>query len=285
MNKSHIFLFALITPVIFGGCGKAHVESSGSITTLPYRPKNIVSINPCADAILMEVADKSQIKAISHYSHEKTASSIDLNLAKQFPATFDTAEEVINFKPDLVIAGSHVAPPTVAALERLKIPVLNLGVPQSIEESKAQITLVANITHNANNGVLLNQKIDAAVKNAKSDKQIPALIWQANGLSPGAGTLADELLKIAGFKNKSSEYGVGMWGIVSLEPLIANPPKYLMTKMDADGSDTILTHPVLKKLSDKSKIVDFRPRYLTCAGPVMIDALGRLKQIRDENEK
>ncbi|WP_240008662.1 ABC transporter substrate-binding protein [Pseudaquidulcibacter saccharophilus] len=285
MNKAHIFLFALITPVIFGGCNKPHVESSGGITALPYRPRNIVSINPCADAILMEVADKSQIKAISHYSHEKTASSIDLNLAKQFPATFDTAEEVINFKPDLVIAGSHVAPPTVAALERLKIPVLNLGVPQSIEESKAQITLVANITHNANNGVLLNKKIDAAVKNAKSDKQIPALIWQANGLSPGEGTLADELLKIAGFKNKSSEYGVGMWGIVSLEPLIANPPKYLMTKMDADGSDTILTHPVLKKLSGKSKIVDFRPRYLTCAGPVMIDALGRLKQIRDENEK
>lgn len=285
MNKAHIFLFALITPVIFGGCNKTHMESSGGITALPYRPRNIVSINPCADAILMEVADKSQIKAISHYSHEKTASSIDLNLAKQFPATFDTAEEVINFKPDLVIAGSHVAPPTVAALERLKIPVLNLGVPQSIEESKAQITLVANITHNANNGVLLNQKIDAAVKNAKSDKQIPALIWQANGLSPGEGTLADELLKIAGFKNKSSEYGVGMWGIVSLEPLIANPPKYLMTKTDADGSDTILTHPVLKKLSGKSKIVDFRPRYLTCAGPVMIDALGRLKQIRDENEK
>ena len=285
MNKLHIFLFALITPVIFSGCDKAHVENNVGITSLPYRPQRIVSINPCADAILMEVADKSQIKAISHYSHEKTASSIDLKQAAEFPGTFDTAEEVINFKPDLVIAGSHVAPPTVAALERLKIPVLNLGVPQSIEESKAQITLVANITHNTNNGVLLNQKIDTAVQNAKSDKQIPALIWQANGLSPGAGTLADELLRTAGFKNKSSEYGVGMWGIVSLEPLIANPPQYLMTKMDADGSDTILTHPVLKKLATKSKIVDFRPRYLTCAGPVMIDALARLKQIRDENEK
>lgn len=285
MKNTHIFLFCLATSAIIGGCDKAQVETGKEITSLPFRPQRIVSINPCADAILLEVADKSQIKAISHYSHEKSASSVDLEQAAQFPTTFDTAEEVINFKPDLVIAGSHVALPTVAALERLKIPIVNLGVPQNIEESKAQITLIADITRNSQKGIELNQKIDDAVKNAKSDKQIPALIWQANGLSPGGGTLADELLKTAGFKNKSGDYGINMWGIVSLEPLIANPPKYLLTKMDADGSDTILTHPIIKKLGKKTKIVDFRPKYLTCAGPVMIDALGRLKQIRDENEK
>ena len=35
----------------------------------------IVSLNPCTDAILAEVADPAQLLAISHYSHDPRATS------------------------------------------------------------------------------------------------------------------------------------------------------------------------------------------------------------------
>ena len=39
-------------------------------------PHRIVSLNPCLDVILVHVADRAQIAAISHYSHEPSSSSI-----------------------------------------------------------------------------------------------------------------------------------------------------------------------------------------------------------------
>lgn len=285
MIKTHKFLLGLTTLAFLGGCLKPPQKVDGGVTSLPYRPLRIVSINPCADAILMQVADKSQIKAISYYSQDPKATSIDLSLASQFPKTFDTAEEVIAFKPDLVVAGAHVALPTVAALQRLKIPVVNVGVPKTIQESKEQISLLANITGNPQKGLAVNNNIDKAIQNAKSNTQIPAIIWQANGLTPGSETLANEMLNIAGFKNKSGDYGIKSWGNVPLETLLSDAPKILMTKDDKDGSDTILSHPVVKKVGTKILVVDYRPSYLTCAGPVMIDAFARLKQIHNQYEK
>ena len=47
----------------------------------------IVSLNPCADAILAEVADPAQLLAISHYSHDPRATSMPLAQARRFRAT------------------------------------------------------------------------------------------------------------------------------------------------------------------------------------------------------
>ena len=106
-------------------------------------PKHVVSINPCVDAILMEVADPAQIAGISHYSKDPRASSITPTQAARFAATSGTAEEVVALAPDLVIAGGHVAPATIAALKRMDIALLQLGVPDTIAEDRAQIRQIA----------------------------------------------------------------------------------------------------------------------------------------------
>jgi hypothetical protein len=45
----------------------------------------IVSLNPCSDAILAEVADPGQVLALSHYSRDPRSSSMDVGLARRFP--------------------------------------------------------------------------------------------------------------------------------------------------------------------------------------------------------
>ena len=64
----------------------------------------IVSLNPCTDAILAEVADPAQILAISHYSHDPQATSMDLAAALRFRATGGTVEEVLALAPDIARA-------------------------------------------------------------------------------------------------------------------------------------------------------------------------------------
>ena len=244
-------------------------------------PLRIVSINPCVDAILMHVADPAQIAGISHYSKDPRASSITMAQAARFAATSGTAEEVVALAPTLVIAGAHVAPATIAALRRMDIALLQLGVPETIAESRDQIRQIAAAAGHPERGASLNARIDAAVGAARSAAPpVPALIWQGGGLVPGEATLASELLRTAGFHNLSHDYGLKTWDVLPLEYLVARPPAVLFSVGDTRGEDRMLGHPVMQRLAMHTEIRRYPERLLRCGGPTIIDALATLASAR-----
>lgn len=63
-----------------------------------------VSLNPCLDDILVNVADPDQILALSHYSRDPSGTSVGVDVARQFGVTGGTAEEVLALDPDIVLA-------------------------------------------------------------------------------------------------------------------------------------------------------------------------------------
>ena len=241
----------------------------------------IVSINPCVDSILMHVADHSQIAGISHYSQDPRATSIPIAQAMQFKATSGTAEEVVALAPDLVIAGAHVAPSTIAALKRMHIALLQLSVPETIAENRDQITQIAKAIGHADRGKQLNARIDAAIAAAHTTQPaIPALIWQGGGLVPGDGTLASVLLQRAGFHNLSGDYGLKKWDVLPLEYLVARSPRVLFTVGDDTGLDRMVSHPVIGQLSGNIARRPYPERLLHCGGPTIIDAVAELARAR-----
>lgn len=263
----------------------AEVVTRSAAAKIPAYPKRIVSINPCADALLMQLADKGQISSVSHYSHDKRATSIPLVQALQFPATSGTAEEILAMRPDLVVAGSLVARPTARALKRMGIPLVQLSIPQSVAESQQQISQLAEIVGAKQRGIKVNQRISSALAKAKpaDAEKIPALIWRSGGLVPGDGTLPDELLRRTGFENVSSTYGLSRWDVLPLEHLVARPPHLLFsnaTEAKTGRRDRMLSHPVMKKLSHRIMIADYPARLLHCAGPTLIDAVATLSAAR-----
>ncbi|MGQ2941156.1 MAG: ABC transporter substrate-binding protein [Blastomonas fulva] len=242
----------------------------------------VVSINPCVDAVLMQVADPAQIAAISHYSQDERATSIPLEKARRFAATSGTAEEVVALAPDIVIAGSHVAPSTISALHRMNIPLIKIGVPESIDESSAQVRTIAAAIRQPARGEALVARIDDAVRAASASSAAPfgALIWQGGGLVPGDGTLASELLRVTGFRNLSADYGLKQWDVLPLEYMVAKPPQVLLSVGAHDRSDRMLGHPVLAGLKQQIAVRRYPEKLLHCGGPTIIDAVGHLAQIR-----
>ena len=61
-------------------------------------------LNPCTDAILAEVAAPGQLLAISHYSKDPRASSMEAAVAARFAATGGTVEEVLAL--DIALLGN-----------------------------------------------------------------------------------------------------------------------------------------------------------------------------------
>ncbi|GGI81821.1 ABC transporter substrate-binding protein [Polymorphobacter multimanifer] len=261
--------------------GAALLALAPAPPALGAAPVRVVSINPCVDAILMHVADPSQIAGISHYSSDPRASSITPAQAARFVATSGTAEEVVALAPDLVIASPHVAPSTVAALRRMGVRLLQPGVPASVAESQRQIMEIAGAVGHADRGERLNARIDAALRGARTaGPAVPALIWQGGGLVPGENTLASELLRTAGFHNLSRDYGLKDWDVLPLEHLVARPPAVLFSVGALRGEDRMLGHPAVKRLARDMAVHRFPERLLQCAGLTIIDAMTTLAAAR-----
>jgi iron complex transport system substrate-binding protein len=241
----------------------------------------IVSLNPCTDAVLAEVADPRQILALSHYSHDPRASSLPLAVARRFRATGGTVEEVLALDPDIVVAGSFLPPATAQAFDRLGIRVETFGIVPDLAENAAQVRRLAALAGHPRRGEALLARIDAALKASRSDDvPVTALLWQTGGIVPGEATLIARLLAHTGFASHSAARGLGQGAYVPLEQVLADPPALVI----AAGGERMLTHPALRGL-DGVRYERLDPTLLFCGGPTVIRAAERLAEIRRSLDK
>ena len=249
-------------------------------------PHRIASLNPCLDAILVHVADRAQIAALSHYSREATASSIG-DLGRTFPITYESAEEIVALRPDLVLAAGHSGPATRAALKQLDIRVETFGLPNSVAQSVKQITRMAAMVHRPDRGAALCAAIQDALAKAApppGDRPLSALVFEAGGLVSAPHTLIDELLTRCGFANAALRYGITRTNDVPLELVVADPPQVLLASEAEPGAptwaDRIVHHPALARLSGRMFRASFPQHLVFCGGPVIIEAAQTLADIR-----
>jgi iron complex transport system substrate-binding protein len=235
----------------------------------------IVSLNPCSDAILAEVAEPARVLAISHYSHDPRATSMPLAQARRYRATGGTVEEVLALDPDVVVADPFLAPATRAAFERLGIRVEVLGIASSVTGSEAQVRQLAALAGQPARGEALVDEIEAALAETRRSERVPALLWQQGGLVPGEGTLAAELLAHTGFASHSAARGLGQGAYLPLEEVLADPPRVIL----AAGSERAQAHPALRALD--APVARLDPSLLYCGGPTIPRLARRLAEVRD----
>jgi iron complex transport system substrate-binding protein len=249
-------------------------------------PKRIVSLNACLDAMLVHLADRNQIAALSHYARDPQGSTV-VEQARTLPYTWESAEEVIALRPDLVLASQHSALATRNALKRLEVPVQRFAVPKTIAESLAQVRKVSGLIGRPERGEALVARIEgaiAAAAPAPGARRLTALIYQPNGFAAGSNTLVDAMMTRTGFDNVARRYGLKTWGNVGLERLLADPPQVLLVGEPAPGArgwaDRVMTHPALKAIAGRMRQVRLPERLLYCGGPVLIDTAEAMARAR-----
>jgi len=251
------------------------------------RPQRIVSLNPCLDVILVRVADRAQIGALSHYAREDYGSTI-ADIARTLPFTYETAEEVIALRPDLVMTGKHSSLATRNALDRLNIPTALFGVPESVAESLEQVREVARAVGHPDRGDALVAEIEAALAAAAPPPGMTppsALVFLPGGFASGPGTLMDEMMTRAGLRNAVGRYGLSRTGNVPLELVIADPPEIMLSGEAYPGApswaERVMEHPALNRVAGRMQKAVFPERLLFCGGPVLIQTAAALKRARD----
>ncbi|WP_235037754.1 MULTISPECIES: ABC transporter substrate-binding protein [unclassified Novosphingobium] len=269
-------LLALLSLLALSGC-----ENDAPIADVVH--PRIVSLNPCTDAVLAQVAAPGQLLAISHYSHDPSATSMDIAEAARFGDISGTVEEIAALAPDVVVGSSFMAPTTVQALRDMGMKVVQEPIPSDVAGSLAQVRSLAALAGNRLEGEALVDRIETALANAAppaGTQPVPALLWESGGIVAGEKTLIVDLMHRSGFANAAAARGLGQADFLPLERVLADPPRVIFTVgSPAAEEDRMLRHPALAQVKGMARAPLDRS-LLWCGGPSIPRALSRLAQVR-----
>lgn len=244
-------------------------------------PRRVVSLNLCTDELLLLLAGRERIAAVSDLAGDPLYSPAR-ELARGLPQTHGSAEEVLRLDPDLVLASRFSPPFTLELLRDAGIPVVQIGQPNSLDESRLNLRAVAAALNLQAEGEALlarfEARLEAAAAKARTLPGKRGLVLQARGYTHGAGSLIGEILALAGIDNIAAELGYTGWAQIPLETLLRQQPEVIVIESqgaeDRSLATQLLRHPALDSL--QAEIVRVPERYWACGSPFLAGALERI---------
>jgi iron complex transport system substrate-binding protein len=252
------------------------------------KPHRIVSMNVCTDELVLRLADRQNIVSITWKAREPDQSNV-AQLAQGIPINHGLAEEIIPLKPDLLLAGVYTTRVTVALLKRAGIRSVDTDVTRSFDDVRQQYREVAALLGEQERAGQVIAEMDSNLARlARERPSVPptAMVLHANNFTFGRGSLIDEVVTQAGLENVAGRLGIGEYGQLPLETITMNPVDVLIVSSYRDGPSAMATellrHPVLSRLSDRTRVVIIPDRLWNCGGPALVEAVEILSRVAKE---
>lgn len=258
----------------------------------PTKPQRIVSLNVCVDQLLLLLVDHRRIAALTQFATDRDWSNMP-GAAKGFPTTHGRAEEVMPLMPDLVIGGEYSAPETIALLRRVGQRVEVMRLANSIDGVRAGMRWVGKIVGEPEKAEALVSELDrrlAAVAAAVPPGPRPVLaFYNTSGFTAEPGTLADDVIRAAGFDNLAGRLGLRIGGRLSLEQMAIARVDALIaidtSETSASRAVETVQHPALARLAATKPFAAIPGRLWTCETPFVAEAAERLARLRTDVER
>ena len=235
-------------------------------------PRRIVSLNMCADQLLVALADPGQIAALTEWARDPHLSAV-ADRAQAFAFTHRSAEEVLALHPDLVIGAPARTKAVLAPLKAQGVRMVELPRGEGVAGIEQSITTVAAAIGHPARGTRLIARMrgDLARIGTAPGRGRVAAYYQRQGYLTGTGTLVDDMMRRVGLVNLAGTLGRSALSKLSLEEMALARPAFLVmdsgTRAVADRGPAALHHPLL----DAAVPVERRlyvPQALTvCGGP------------------
>jgi len=243
----------------------------------PAAPVRIVSTFLCTDEYVFRLVPRARIRALSFDAADHSVSTI-ADRVSAIPGIRPTTETVIDYRPDLVVMYAGTNPRLHAQLTEIGVPILDVPWANSLKDIRRITTMLGDRLRVAGNAKALLAEMDrtlAAAHARAARPPVTALLYETNGYA-AAGSVADELMAIAGLEDVAPKLGLDRADRIPIEAVVASAPELLImngdeTVRDAEGS-LLLHHPALAALKDRTLIAWHPLKALLCPGPWSAEA-------------
>lgn len=251
-------------------------------------PQRIVSINLCTDILALDLATPGTLKSVFRVAADAGDSPV-ADKAKNLPLNNATAEDILSYKPDLVLAHAYSSPFTLKLLRQAKIPVVQIKDAASFADVRSNIRTIASAMDVPEKGEAMITRFDAALKASARPMRADApraVIYQDLGGAAAADTILGALLTHTGFKNVITAGSSGGFVNLTIEDLINTRPEFvaigIYRPLEPSLAHEVLSHPALKAyVAAHARSVNLPAKLWTCGLPYVAGIATALATARD----
>ena len=231
----------------------------------------VASLNMCGDEYLLLLARPSEIASVTRLSRDPADSSL-WRLGKRHPGNRGDLESALKTHPNLLITMGGGGKSTRLIAAKLGIKTLDLPFPMTIADVSANMDRVSAALGEPARAASWKRhlaRLQAAQRPAHD-----AIFLGAGGNSVGAGSVEAQWMRLTGLRQRDLP-----GGRASLEMLATRPPAVILRsayrRTERSFGQEWLQHPLASPKGSKIVTVDGRP--WTCAGPLMLGEVERLR--------
>ena len=233
----------------------------------------VASLNMCADEYLLLLANPEEIASVSRLSRDPADSSL-WRLAQRYPGNRGDLETAMKTRPNLVLTMGGRGRSTALIAWRMGVKTVDLPFPASIDDVARNLSTVARALGDHRRADIWRLRLSGL--RGANPVQRDAIFLGAGGNSVGAQSVEAEWMRLAGLRQRALP-----GGRASLELLATRPPAILLRstyrRSERSIGQTWLEHPLARPKASRILEVDGRP--WTCAGPLMLGEVERLRSL------
>lgn len=301
MKKLFLVIMAL-SLLLVTGCGKESlssqeqgsgytvVDARGEKITFASAPKRIVCLNYSATDILTDLIPTERIIATDMWAREEDLSNCYEKL-KGIPVCENNPEQIMKFKPDIVILTDGRANELADTLDSVGIKTCVLRQPKTIQEIPDYIKIVGEVADTKAAANSLAEKVAAYLKASTEGQKIESvLLIHPNGGIGQKGSMPASICEACNIENLAAKYDFPQSSYLSKEQIIAMNPKRLIVLDWSFGGqhknaeirkEEILNDPSYQTVSavQNGKVVIVPMKYMHCSSQYVMKNLEELKRI------
>jgi iron complex transport system substrate-binding protein len=248
------------------------------------RLPTVASLNLCTDQLVLALADDAQIRTLSWLSADPEESLLAARAA-DFPLNYGTAEEVLRFDPDVVVVGTLTSAFARSLLERLGYRVVEIPPAESIDDIVSDIERIAAAIGQPARGAAAVDALrarEAKLARTAPARRVGAVVLRPGGFTVGRGTLADELMALAGLDNLAADRGLDRWGSLSVETLVRSAPELLILARyrgdEPSLANGVFEHPAVARLGRHAASLVIQGAEWSCGLPQSLDSVAAMQR-------
>ncbi len=209
--------------------------SAASAATLP----RLVSMNVCADQLLLTLADPEQILGLSRFSRDGWQSQAgDIS---RYPVLSGGAEDVLLIRPRHRRRQRVRQALDAGAVEGQGSSPRRTRRAANLDEARQQIREAGDITGHPDRAAAEIARLDAALARARravSERHYRVLPLSRRGWVAGSDSFVGSLLGETGLRSAAGDLGFAFGGFASLEAIVNLRPDFIVVSQAGDTART-----------------------------------------------
>ena len=253
--------------------------------------RRILAVSPALQEIVLALAPPEQIVAVSASSKNSPipevaqAARAVAGEVSERPST----EEMLALDPDIVLMPVVFSRAQADLLADMKVNVVPLGIPNSYEELKARIMLIADALGLSDKGRALTTTMDQKIamvheKNQRIRRPKLVIAYSLNGAFGRKNGSFDNICKEAGAVNGGGVLNLKQGEHLSKEQVVALNPDVILCGRAIEGSalhQEILRDPAFQEVKavKNHRVILVEDRYLSSVTQSFADAVEAVSRI------